>query len=339
MTSLRSTRVVVALGLTLAALPAACDRAQGATPAGAAPASSSAAQAATTTVSPGTATAVVTAPASASAVLPAAVAPGDTGAASASAVASAAPPDGPCPPEMALIGKSCVDRWEAHLARDEGGTLVDHPHFERLVSGVRYVAKSEAGHYPQGYISRKESDAACKNAGKRLCSMGEWLRACQGKRWSQYPYGPRVQAGKCNSGKVHLLSKMFGSNGQAWKYDENFNSPALNQEPGFLAKAGEYEGCVSDFGVYDLVGNLHEWVSDSVDEEMVTRLENEPVERRRQPWRDGNGVFMGGFFSTTNEHGGGCKFVTIAHEPTYHDYSTGFRCCKSVPGDEKKKRK
>jgi len=42
----------------------------------------------------------------------------------------------------------------------------------------------------------------------------------------------------------------------------------------------------------------------------------------------GKGVFMGGFFSTTNEHGSGCEFVTMAHEPKYHDYSTGFRCCK-----------
>jgi hypothetical protein len=42
----------------------------------------------------------------------------------------------------------------------------------------------------------------------------------------------------------------------------------------------------------------------------------------------GKGVFMGGFFSTTNEHGEGCEFVTMAHEPKYHDYSTGFRCCK-----------
>ena len=36
---------------------------------------------------------------------------------------------------------------------------------------------------------------------------------------------------------------------------------------------------------------------------------------------------MGGFYSTANQHGAGCYYTTIAHEPSYHDYSTGFRCC------------
>jgi formylglycine-generating enzyme required for sulfatase activity len=123
---------------------------------------------------------------------------------------------------------------------------------------------------------------------------------------------------------------MFGSNGQAWKYDEHFNSPSLNQEPGFLAETGAYSGCSNDEGIYDMVGNLHEWVSDSVDEAFIDKLQSDGVERRKQPSREGNGVFLGGFYSTTSEHGPGCKFTTIAHEPTYHDYSTGFRCCLTI---------
>ena len=30
----------------------------------------------------------------------------------------------------------------------------------------------------------------------------------------------------------------------------------------------------------------------------------------------------------THKHGDGCDYVTTAHAPKYHDYSTGFRCCK-----------
>jgi hypothetical protein len=51
--------------------------------------------------------------------------------------------------------------------------------------------------------------------------------------------------------------------------------------------------------------------------------------RKRLRANTGKGIFMGGFFSTTNQHGRGCDFVTMAHEPRYHDYSTGFRCCKA----------
>ncbi len=88
-----------------------------------------------------------------------------------------------------------------------------------------------------------------------------------------------------------------------------------------------------------MVGNLHEWVSDSVGEDVLEILDKDKVQRNGQPWHAGNGIFMGGFFSTTDQHGPGCTFTTIAHEPKYHDYSTGFRCCKSPPRPPKRRRK
>jgi formylglycine-generating enzyme required for sulfatase activity len=243
-------------------------------------------------------------------------------------------PEG-CPPETVAIGNYCVDRYEAHLVTTEGG-VKPWPHSERPPEGQRYEARSEAGYYPQAYISRVEATRACQNAGKRLCSRAEWQRACEGKRGALYGYASRRKDGTCNSGKEHLLSKLYGSNGRAWKYDEHFNNPDLNRLPGFLAKAGEYKGCTAGEGVYDMVGNLHEWVSDTVDDGLADRLALDQVTRRPQPMKEGNGIFMGGFFSTTSEHGPGCKFITTAHEPRYHDYSTGFRCCQTPGGKEKK---
>lgn len=252
-----------------------------------------------------------------------------TPSASVSASASIEPPA--CPDEMAKSGNFCVDRWEAHLvAVAADGTETAHPHTERPAEGVKYKAKSASGVYPQGYISRVEADAACRAADKRLCSLNEWTRACKGPKWSLFPYGGKGEPGRCNTAKDHLLSKMFGTNGRAWKYDD-FNSPKLNAEPGFLEKTGERERCVSPEGVYDMVGSLHEWISTPVTDDLVERLDQEPYERKKQPWREGNGIFMGGFFSTTKEHGPGCTFITIAHEPRYHDYSTGFRCCADAP--------
>jgi formylglycine-generating enzyme required for sulfatase activity len=130
--------------------------------------------------------------------------------------------------------------------------------------------------------------------------------------------------------KGHLLSQRFGPDARKWKY-EQFNDPTLNQEPGFLAKSGSYEDCTNESGAFDMVGNLHEWVSDMVDQAFVDRMDEEPLERKHQGWKEGNGVFMGGFFSTHEQLGPGCKYTTIAHEPSYHDYSTGFRCCATLP--------
>jgi sulfatase modifying factor 1 len=258
--------------------------------------------------------------------------------ASASGSAPAEPP--PCPEGMALVGRFCVDKFEAGLELvGADGERTPHPHYERPQKGVVYAAVSKQGIFPQAYISRVEAKAACEAAGKRLCSRAEWQRACKGKGHMRYPYGHTRSKGKCSSGKLHLLREKFGDHPKGgWKYDEHFNSPDLNREPGYLARTGEYEGCISELGVADMVGNLHEWVSDTVDQTFMDDLEKEDVDRQYQPWREGNGIFMGGFYSTTSEHGPGCSFTTVAHEPTYHDYSTGFRCCKKadLPPPEKK---
>lgn len=244
-----------------------------------------------------------------------------------------------CPEGMAKIGRYCIDRWEAHLVvRTTIGEITALPFFARPPEDGGYEARTAEGVMPQGYISRVEAAAACKNAGKRLCSMAEWQRACQGKRGTLYPYGQRREANRCNHEKPHLLSIKYGTSSKKWTY-EAFNDPVLDKEPGFLAKTGAYDQCTNDSGTFDMVGNLHEWVSDTVDEELIDKLAAEPIERKNQSWRPGNGVFMGGFFSTHEQLGPGCKYVTYAHEPSYHDYSTGFRCCADAPSVKKPKPK
>jgi hypothetical protein len=236
-----------------------------------------------------------------------------------------------CPAGMARAGRFCIDRWEAHLIkRGPAEEAIPLSPCDRPPADGGYEARSEPGVFPQAYISRVESAQACKNAGKRLCSMTEWHRACEGKKGSVYPYGDHFLAKKCNSERPHLLSIRFGTDARRWRY-EDFNDPTLDQEPGFLEKTGAFDQCGGDFGVYDLVGNLHEWVSDTVDDALIEKLEAEDVNRNHQPSRTGNGVFLGGFFSTHQELGPGCKFTTVAHEPAYHDYSTGFRCCAPAP--------
>ncbi len=217
----------------------------------------------------------------------------------------------PCPQEMAHVGSTCIDRWEAHLVLADTPDLI-HPYYARPEPNVRYLARSAGGFMPQAYVSRNEAAAACRLAGKRLCTGPEWRRACRGKGKTLYPYGAEEIPGRCNTGKPHLPTILFGMNSTAVNGNANYNSPQLAQEPGFLAKAGEYAGCVTGDGVFDMDGNLHEWVSD--------RPNGSPLHPRA--------VFVGGFFSSTPEHGAGCQHVSRRHSPLYHDYSTGFRCCR-----------
>jgi formylglycine-generating enzyme len=235
--------------------------------------------------------------------------------------------DSRCPEGMVSVKSFCIDRYEAHLVEADSPQTI-HPPYRRPSSGKRYRAASTPGVIPQGYISRREAAEACHNAGKRLCSANEWQEACKGPFGNQYPYGPLEIGGQCNTGKPHLPSRLFGRDASL-NTEAYFNNPRLNQEPGFLAKSGEYAGCVGQYGVFDLMGNLHEWVSDPVDGALPKKI---PIPYGAQHMgRRGNGVFLGGYFSSNGEHGRGCEYVTTHHSPDYHDYSTGFRCCADVP--------
>ena len=74
-----------------------------------------------------------------------------------------------------------------------------------------------------------------------------------------------------------------------------------------LRVGGASQGCVSRWGqdgIYDMVGNLDEWVEDP------------------------KGSFRGGFYARRVTVG--CEARISSHSHTYFDYSTGTRCCKDA---------
>jgi hypothetical protein len=211
-----------------------------------------------------------------------------------------------CPSGMiSIFGQFCIDPYEGSIEEKRGRKWVRHSPFES-VAGLQVRAVSKKGVYPQGYISRDEAETACKAAGKRLCRSQEWLTACRGRQPTRYPYGPDRKAGYCNDAGVSPLNHYYGtSNGvdpSAYGFGA-MNDPRLNQMPGSLARTGAFRKCANGFRVFDMVGNLHEWVDDA------------------------SGTFRGGYYLDTQINGEGCEYQTVAHNAKYHDYSTGFRCC------------
>jgi formylglycine-generating enzyme required for sulfatase activity len=75
-----------------------------------------------------------------------------------------------------------------------------------------------------------------------------------------------------------------------------------------LAKTGTFSECANAYGVYDMVGNQDEVVSDTVGDHMV---------------------FVGSFYSRAQSKPLGCASAISAHHASlYTDYSIGLRCCK-----------
>jgi hypothetical protein len=200
----------------------------------------------------------------------------------------------------------CIDRWEGSLV--ETAPEGDRPHSPYMpVAGATVRAVSRPGVFPQAYISALEASRACASAGKRLCKPVEWRKACVGPDPKVWGYGTQPIAGRCNDHGKSPVLMVFGPNGYYGRYAwDKLNYPQLNQIEGTLAKTGDHPGCTNGYGIYDMVGNLHEWVADP------------------------RGTFYGGFYQDTHTHGEGCTYVTSAHNASYHDYSTGFRCCADV---------
>jgi formylglycine-generating enzyme required for sulfatase activity len=210
---------------------------------------------------------------------------------------------------MALVPGACIDRYEGSLVELTAQGEKLWPHNLILVGGRTYKAVSAAGRKPQAYISADQAAAACSQAGKRLCSIKEWVKACQGPLNTQYPYGGTYQAGVCNehSHDAKHVSPMFKLFGQKPSWDmAEMNDPRLDTLPDTVAPAGSFSGCTNGYGVYDMVGNVHEWTADRA---------------------GSRGMFKGGYFNEAEINGPGCRYTTSAHGASYHDYSTGFRCC------------
>ena len=219
-------------------------------------------------------------------------------------------PGAVCPPEMANIDdRFCIDRWEDSLVEMMAdGREVPWPPFGPLEEGHSLRAVSVPNVYPQAYISGAQAARACAAAGKRLCAPVEWRKACMGPKEQKFGYGNDRAHGPLQRRRATApccaSTRRWPSSWTLVGMTE-MNDPRLNQLDQTLAPTGSHDQCTNDYGVFDMVGNLHEWTNDP------------------------NGTFQGGYYLDTHKNGDGCSYRTVAHEFTYHDYSTGFRCCAS----------
>jgi sulfatase modifying factor 1 len=245
-----------------------------------------------------------------------------------------------CPPDMVDVqGRFCVDRYEASLVELTSGREISpyyHPTKEmtarayarwqkaRLESDVPESrampvpapphwqleqsfeprAVSKEGVIPNGYLSADVAEQACRNAGKRLCTPDEWVTACRGERHQKFPYGERYEQGRCNVFREAHPAMVLHGNPSINHLDPRLNQVKAGGKP-LLRRTGATPTCKSEWGqdaIYDMVGNLDEWVDDP------------------------KGLFLGGFFSRNTREG--CDSSVSAHPRQYYDYSLGVRCCK-----------
>ncbi|MES1177814.1 MAG: SUMF1/EgtB/PvdO family nonheme iron enzyme [Myxococcales bacterium] len=239
-----------------------------------------------------------------------------------------------CPSEMVDVrGRFCIDRYEATLVdQKQGRRLSPYYHPTRAQTAASFKdwsrsapvrglsappppdfqlsedfeprAESVPSVTPSGYLSGNLADLACRNAGKRLCTIEEWIFACRGEGGHKFPYGDHYEEGRCNVFRETHPAQVLHGDMSTGHLDPRLNLVEGTSGP-LLRKTGSTTTCKSAWGgdaVFDMVGNLDEWV-------------NAPV-----------GAFVGGFYSRSTREG--CDAKVSSHPRAYFDYSLGTRCCR-----------
>lgn len=172
---------------------------------------------------------------------------------------------------------------------------------------------------PVAGVNWDDATAYCQYHGKRLPTEAEWEKAARGPHASLYPWGDKFDAAKVNFGKNHDATMPVDS----------------------------YPEGVSYYGVYNMAGNVFEWVSDWYDPSYYDRLEPmvNPIGPLQPVWIGGTGTYVDRL--TVGEKRvirGGSWIAPEATVRTTHRFwnhplnnsygvGLGFRCAKIAPPD------
>jgi len=164
----------------------------------------------------------------------------------------------------------------------------------------RFEYPNKRGEKPVVMKTWSEARDVCLAQGKRLCGDTEWTLACEGEQRLPYPYGLQRSSDACNIDKPRPVA-----NEKALADVKTRSAEVARLWQG--EASGARASCKSGYGVFDMTGNVDEWVVN---------------EGAQAPRRSG---LKGGFWGPVRDR---CRSMTDAHAEDFAFYQIGFRCCR-----------
>jgi sulfatase modifying factor 1 len=234
------------------------------------------------------------------------------------------PADEPCPPDMVHVTHDFCPKVERTCRRREynkpnritichsfapGSTRCLAPRVKLDFCIDKYEYPNREGAHPPWMVSWFDAEATCRNLGKRTCWDYEWVAACEGPDETPFPYGWDRDNTRCNIDNTWIEPRLK----DAYSSDPAVSLRELSRLDQSVP-SGSMKGCVSGYGVFDLTGNMDEW---------VTRAERNDHEK--SAWA---GLKGGAWGHVRNA----CRPMTTSHPPDFTYYFITFRCCKEPRG-------
>ena len=170
-----------------------------------------------------------------------------------------------------------------------------------------YEYPNQAGAKPPVMLNFFEASARCANEQKRLCFEREWVTACEGPEEKPFPYGYARSSKQCNFDNRWVDPHL----GRVYSPDADVQRTELERLDRSVP-SGQMAGCVSDYGVHDLTGNVDEWTMADHDR---------PREHAKFS------ALKGGAWGHVRN---ACRPVTTSHAPEFRYYFIGLRCCSDA---------